>query len=83
MASTTATIRSLITLNQAGQLQDQVKQYLNTEFNDLDTLLDRPDNAKGGPSRKKRKTLDQEIGYWESIESNAAKEVPHSLWSTE
>jgi hypothetical protein len=74
MSSTTTTIRSLASVKQAAQLEGDVKHYLDTEFNDLDTLLDRPTSTVG-PSRKKRKTLDQEIGYWESIESNASKEV--------
>jgi hypothetical protein len=80
MSATTTTIRSLASAKQAEQLEGEVKHYLNTEFNDLDILLDRQ-TSTAGPSRKKRKTLDQEIGYWESIESNASKEVLESLLS--
>ena len=73
MVSTATTIRSLIPTLLENELQDQVTRYLNAEFHDLDSLLAPP--ASAGPSRKKRKTLDQEIEYYEKIEADAAKEV--------
>jgi hypothetical protein len=75
MTATTETIRSIINPPSPNLLQDQVKHYLNTEFHDLDSLLSPP----AGPSRKKRKTIDQEIQYYEKLESNAAKEVTSSV----
>lgn len=76
MTATAETIRVIIKSPPSNQVHDEVKRYLNTEFNDLDYLL----SGGGGPSRKKRKTLDQEIEYYEKLESDAAKEVhPHSI----
>jgi len=76
MATTADSIRAIINPPPSNQVQEEVKRYLNTEFNDLDSLLS-PNGA--GPSRKKRKTLDQEIEYYEKLESDAAKEVRPSI----
>lgn len=73
MIATTESIRSIAQLQSPYQVQEEVKRYLNTEFNDLDSLL--LPSTGAGPSRKKRKTLDQEIEYYEKLESDAAKEV--------
>jgi hypothetical protein len=79
MADTATTIRQLSQLQPESQVQDGLKHYLNTEFNDLDSLLagggGGGSGGGGGPSRKKRRTLEQEIGYWETLEKNASKEV--------
>jgi hypothetical protein len=77
MADTATTIRQLIQIQPESQAQDGLKHYLNTEFNDLDSLLagGGGSGGVGGPSRKKRRTLEQEIGYWETLEKNASKEV--------
>lgn len=74
MKATIDTIRSFTRPHDQVQLQNQVKEYLNTEFNDLDSLLS-GGGGGAGPSRKKRKTLDQEILYYEKLEADAAKEV--------
>lgn len=76
MATTADSIRAIINPPTTNQVQEEVKRYLNTEFNDLDSLLSSSGGGGGaGPSRKKRKTLDQEIEYYEKLESDAAKEV--------
>ena len=73
MGTTAESIRAIIDPTPPNQVQEEVKRYLNTEFNDLDSMLSPSSGA--GPSRKKRKTLDQEIAYYEKLESDAAKEV--------
>jgi hypothetical protein len=74
--ATADSIRSIIHAPPSNQLQEEVKRYLDTEFNDLDSLLSSGGGSGGaGPSRKKRKTLDQEIEYYQKLESDAAKEV--------
>jgi hypothetical protein len=77
--ATSSLIASIAHQISSAQVQEQVKNHLDTEFNDLEILLGistsngRPHAA--GPSRKKRRTLDQEIIYWESQESAASAEV--------
>jgi len=73
MATTADSIRAIINPPPINQVQEEVRRYLNTEFNDLDSMLSPSSGA--GPSRKKRKTLDQDIEYYEKLESDAAKEV--------
>jgi hypothetical protein len=80
MATTADSIRAIISPPPINQVLEEVKRYLNTEFNDLDSLLSPSSGA--GPSRKKRKTLDQEIEYYEKLESDAAKEVRPSTSSS-
>lgn len=77
MVSTTivTTIRSIIQPPPFNDIQDQVRNYLNTEFHDLDSLLSPRGGDGAGPSRKKRKTLDQEIEHYEKLELDAAEEV--------
>jgi len=80
MATTAESIRAVINLTPVYQVEEEVKRYLNTEFNDLDSLLSLSGGGGGaGPSRKKRKTLDQEIEYYEKLEADAAKEVCLSM----
>jgi hypothetical protein len=79
MVTTAESIRAIINPPPINQVQDEVRRYLNTEFNDLDSLLSPSSGA--GPSRKKRKTLDQEIAHYEKLESDAAKEVRPSTCS--
>jgi hypothetical protein len=80
MTTTAESIRAIINPPPINQVQEEVKRYLNTEFNDLESLLSPSSGA--GPSRKKRKTLDQEIEYYQKLESNAAKEVRLSTCSS-
>jgi hypothetical protein len=80
MATTADSIRAIISPPPINQVLEEVKRYLNTEFNDLDSLLSPSSGA--GPSGKKRKTLDQEIEYYEKLESDAAKEVRPSTSSS-
>jgi hypothetical protein len=83
MTTTAESIRAIINPPPINQIQEEVKRYLNTEFNDLDSLLSPSAGGGGaGPSRKKRKTLDQEIEYYEKLESDAVKEVRPFTWSS-
>jgi hypothetical protein len=82
MVTTAESIRAIINPPPINQVQDEVKRYLNTEFNDLDSLLSTGGGGGAGPSRKKRKTLDQEIAHYEKLESDAAKEVRPSTCSS-
>ena len=80
MTTTAESIRAVINLAPVNQVEEEVKRYLNTEFNDLESLLSSSGGGGGaGPSRKKRKTLGQEIEYYERLESDAAKEVCLSI----
>jgi len=80
MTTTAESIRAVIKFPPVNQVEEEVKRYLNTEFNDLDSLLSSSGSGGAGPSRKKRKTLDQEIEYYERLESDAAKEVCLSIY---
>jgi BMFP domain-containing protein YqiC len=76
--STSSLITSLAQTAPAREIEEQVRNHLDTEFNDLDYLLGYGAgnrSATAGPSRKKRRTLDQEILYWEKQESSASAEV--------
>lgn len=75
---TSSLITSLAQTLPARDIEEQVRDHLDTEFNDLDYLLGYGAgnrSAAAGPSRKKRRTLDQEIVYWEKQESTASAEV--------
>ena len=72
-------IRNTTRSNDLTSICTEVERYLDTDFSDLDVLLNharpstRPSSSKG-PQKRKR-TLKEEILYWERKESIAAQEV--------
>jgi len=61
-------------------LQSEVRNHLDGDFGDLDVLLGRHAGPSSRPSssrgpQKRKRTLREEIGYWEQQETAAAKEV--------
>ncbi len=64
-------------------LQAEVRHLLDSEYNDLDVLLghagpstsssSRPSSGRG--HQKRKRTLKEEIGYWEQKEAAAGREV--------
>jgi hypothetical protein len=75
-------IRAITKLPSEDDIQAEITAHLDAEFADLDVLLGRT-NAIGGPSSvagahkrgRKRKTLKDEMGAWETRETEAAREV--------
>ncbi|WVR05282.1 hypothetical protein IAU60_002294 [Kwoniella sp. DSM 27419] len=57
---------------------DQVRAHIDSHFSDLDALLRAPHvsgSAHAGPSRRRKRGLDEEIAYWVEKENRAAKEL--------
>ena len=73
-------IHAATTPTDAPALRAQVRRHLDHAFADLDVLLGHAGPSSGPllPSQQKRKrTLKEEIGYWEREAAAAAREVRH------
>ncbi|KAK8869829.1 hypothetical protein IAR55_000397 [Kwoniella newhampshirensis] len=70
-----AQIRTLAQPPSSSSQLDSVRRHIDTQFSDLDALLRPPRPPTSGPSKRRKRNLDEEIAHWEDREAKASVEL--------
>ncbi|WWD15898.1 hypothetical protein CI109_100322 [Kwoniella shandongensis] len=68
-------IRTLAQPPSSSSQLDSVRKHIDVQFSDLDALLKPPRGGVAGPSKRRKRNLEEEIGYWEEKEARANIEL--------